>query len=332
MKTVKAVAQENFFTIVKNRVLYIDLLKAFAIYLVIWGHAILHFQPNYDKSICFNIINSFHMPLFMMLSGYFATSSMALSGKEIASKKIRQLLLPCFSWGILCWFFISSGLIEGRFSLEIGELFTGWLGLIDNFWFLKSCFICYMLAWICKKAVKFQYIAVACTWLICSIQGHFQLSMMFPSFVFGMMLRENTAIDKNLYRFRWLICALFLVLMIYKICLDDNLYIVRLALGISGAYICYSLFRDGDNILKCQHKPSILYRVGEKTLGIYIIQAITLEYLLPRYIHIDNLPITLIVIILPISSILLLLIYYGMCNIIYKSKMLAFLMFGVKCK
>ena len=317
----------------ENRVLSLDLLKAFAIYLVIWGHAIMHFQPDFEKSVCFNVIYAFHMPLFMMLSGYFATSSMKLGVSDFLSKKFRQLLLPCLSWGILCWLVISSGLIEGRFDLEIGELFTGgWLGLKDNFWFLKSCFICYVLAWICKRAGKYQYVAFSGAWLLCSMQGHFNLSMMFPSFVFGMMLRENVTLGHNLYRYRLLIGIIFLCLLVYGIGYDAHQYIVRLVLGLSGAYTCYILFRDSEKWLISQHIPSIFYRVGEKTLGIYVMQAITLEYLLPRYIQIDCLPITTIVIILPICSILFLFIYYGMCNILSKSRMTAFLMLGTKYK
>lgn len=315
-----------------SRILYIDLLKTFAIYLVIWGHAIMHFQPDFEDSVCFNVIYAFHMPLFMMLSGYFAASSMKLGGAEFLSKKFRQLLLPCLSWGILCWLVVSSGLIEGEFNLEIKELFTGWLGLVDNFWFLKSCFICYVLAWVCKKARKYQYVAFACAWLLCSMQGRFNLSMMFPSFVFGMMLRENTAIDQVLYKYRWLVAALFLGVLIYRIGFDDNQYIVMLVLGLSGAYTCFTLFREGDKILMQQRVPSVFIKIGEKTLGIYVLQAITLEYLMPKYVHIDYMPIMTIALILPLCSISLLFIYYGVCNIISKSRILASLMFGAGYK
>ena len=315
-----------------NRILYIDLLKTFAIFLVIWGHAIMHFQPDFENSVCFNVIYAFHMPLFMMLSGYFAASSKKLGAVEFLSKKFRQLLLPCLSWGILCWIIISSGLMEGRFNLEIKELFTGWLGLIDNFWFLKSCFICYMLAWGCKKAGKYQYVAFALAWLLCSMQGRFNLNMMFPSFVFGMLLRENTVIDKVLYKYRWFVAAIFLCMLIYSICYDDSPYFLKLLLGLSGAFTCFTLFREGENMLISQRVPSIFIKVGEKTLGIYVLQAITLEYLLPRYFQIDCLPIMAIATILPICSLILVFIYYGMCDIISKSRLLAFLMFGVKYK
>ncbi len=159
MKIVKAVEPHKYQE-QRERDRSLDLLKAFAIYLVIWGHAIMHFRPNFEESVSFNVIYSFHMPLFMMLSGYFATSSIRLGIKEFFAKKFRQLLLPCITWGIVCWLVISSGLIDGRFELHVRDLFTGWLGLIENFWFLRSCFICYMVAWICSKTGKYKWLAL----------------------------------------------------------------------------------------------------------------------------------------------------------------------------
>lgn len=53
----------------QNRIAYIDALRGFAILLVIVGHLI---QFNYSSGIenpIFNIIYSFHMPLFFFISG-----------------------------------------------------------------------------------------------------------------------------------------------------------------------------------------------------------------------------------------------------------------------
>ena len=166
-----------------SRILYIDILKLFTIFLVLWGHAIMHFQPDYKQSYVFQTIYAFHMPLFMMLSGYFSVSSMELDAKKFFHKKFRQLILPCISWGVLCWLIITSGLIEGRFHLELKGLFTGWLGLIDNFWFLKSCFICYTLSWLCYRCGKYKLIVMGLVWILCTMQGRFFLNTMFPSFL-----------------------------------------------------------------------------------------------------------------------------------------------------
>ena len=55
------------------RIKYWDLLKGIAIFLVVWGHTI---QYGGSGSIFFDnkafiFIYSFHMPLFLLISGYF---------------------------------------------------------------------------------------------------------------------------------------------------------------------------------------------------------------------------------------------------------------------
>ena len=56
---------------VKNRNIYIDVLKGLAVLAVLLGHAIQRgLVINYTEDIIFKIIYTFHMPLFMFLSGY----------------------------------------------------------------------------------------------------------------------------------------------------------------------------------------------------------------------------------------------------------------------
>jgi len=53
---------------IMKRINYIDRLKGFAILLVVIGHLAL-FSMKQDGSTVFRLIQSFHMPLFMFLSG-----------------------------------------------------------------------------------------------------------------------------------------------------------------------------------------------------------------------------------------------------------------------
>lgn len=79
-----------------------DALKFFAIFLVLWGHAIQHLVSTeyYDEPI-YRIIYSFHMPLFMTIVGYFSTNSNGNSIRSTLMKKFRQLLLPACIFGIM---------------------------------------------------------------------------------------------------------------------------------------------------------------------------------------------------------------------------------------
>ena len=54
---------------VLNRLSYVDVLKGYAILLVILGHSIQNTVLDFDGNIVFRVIYSFHMPLFMILSG-----------------------------------------------------------------------------------------------------------------------------------------------------------------------------------------------------------------------------------------------------------------------
>ena len=53
-----------------GRIVYIDWLKAFTIFLVLLGHSVAKFSVSGALTpILF--MGAFHMPLFMMLSGFF---------------------------------------------------------------------------------------------------------------------------------------------------------------------------------------------------------------------------------------------------------------------
>ena len=57
-----------------NRIVYLDVVKFLAIWMVCIGHS--YFLVDMSKaSILYNWIYSFHMPLFMMLCGYFSLKS-----------------------------------------------------------------------------------------------------------------------------------------------------------------------------------------------------------------------------------------------------------------
>ena len=66
-----------------GRIGWIDVLKLVTIYFVVWGHVILFMglpsDEVYSDPVC-SFIYSFHMPLFMMISGFFSTSIIRKEG------------------------------------------------------------------------------------------------------------------------------------------------------------------------------------------------------------------------------------------------------------
>lgn len=87
-----------------KRIVWIDILKGLAILLVIMGHVCQMRFPVSGKWLA-DIIYSFHMPLFLFLSGLFARKAIEAADdrqiKAFVIRKARQLLVPFFVWMIL---------------------------------------------------------------------------------------------------------------------------------------------------------------------------------------------------------------------------------------
>lgn len=150
---------------------YADIIRGFAIFLVVLGHCIqegsgLSFRTNqsYWSDEFYQFIYSFHMPLFMILSGYFAYSSIhcaKINFEEIkyisGTSKALQSLLPVWlkrSFSLL--FPILFWTLEERIRIYLinawhgypnpdfkTNLLTTFLSFAGNLWFLWVLWFCY---------------------------------------------------------------------------------------------------------------------------------------------------------------------------------------------
>lgn len=81
----------------KERDELIDVIKGFAILLVVLGHAIQYNVKVFDQHVLFRLIYSFHMPLFMFISGFVANGTFDGSFR-VLRKRFNSLIIPFFSW------------------------------------------------------------------------------------------------------------------------------------------------------------------------------------------------------------------------------------------
>lgn len=88
----------------KQRIYALDNVKGFLILLVVLGHCIQFTTAGFDKVLLFRIIYSFHMPLFMWVSGYVNYREYN-GGLGILKRRAIQLALPFLSWTLLNAFF-----------------------------------------------------------------------------------------------------------------------------------------------------------------------------------------------------------------------------------
>lgn len=85
----------------EGRDLGLDAIKAFATILVIVGHVIQYTTPDFDNSILFRVIYSFHMPLFMFISGYLIRLDPGRGKADFLAAKFMQLVVPFLLWSVL---------------------------------------------------------------------------------------------------------------------------------------------------------------------------------------------------------------------------------------
>lgn len=87
-----------------ERLAYMDLTKTITIFLVVLLHGLQFCNEDSPATWQGNrmtiVVLSFHMPLFMIISGFFSQSSLRLSLKELLTSKICQLLVPALVWGL----------------------------------------------------------------------------------------------------------------------------------------------------------------------------------------------------------------------------------------
>lgn len=124
------------------RISYIDQLKGIAILLVVLGHVIGY--NNCEDSFLWRFIYSFHMPLFMFISGYVAQMTFRIERfgwNETISfliKKLRTLLLPMVTWGVVIPFFFLRTMIDQSFIDCVLNFVKTWGG---GLWFFATLFI-----------------------------------------------------------------------------------------------------------------------------------------------------------------------------------------------
>lgn len=150
-----------------KRVGYIDTIKFFVMFLVICGHLIqngsIHANlEDWREDKMFLFIYSFHMPLFTLLSGIFFENSLKLTVKDFFSKKLRQLLVPGWTWG-LCITLLVFCVSSLGFNCYVSKVSS----LVFPYWFLTQLFFCNVVCYFSLKYLsKNKLLAATLTCLL----------------------------------------------------------------------------------------------------------------------------------------------------------------------
>lgn len=167
----------------KTRLVYADLCKVVAIFLVTLGHCAQAIS-GIDFPLFLGgqgVLIPVHMPLFMMMSGYFIKPEKIRATPFLTylSDRARRLLLPSVIWYLI-------------YSLCTGQGFSFYLCAVF-FWFLNCLFVCMMVIWasvrICGKlswAIGISSLLI----LLLPKTDFLQINFMYPFLWAGYLLRQ----------------------------------------------------------------------------------------------------------------------------------------------
>lgn len=337
----------------RKRLITFDAIRCLAIFLVIWGHCIGDLSScNVADHSIYRIIYSFHMPLFMMISGYFANSSMGMPFFFFIKKKFRQLIYPCLTVGCIIWLYLE---VTNSFSYH--RDYVSIIALIEDFywfsdfWFLKCCFICYFLTYLgIKSRIKEKYWIVI-TLLFSQCVAPFFVSFMYPCFLLGMKLHDNDTLKQRIIHYQWVIIFTFVIMLCFYssdmwnnshgipkgiIYAEYSVWIkialsrfFRLLIGIIGALSFYTIFIQVFNSTRQSKLTNLLADWGKYTLEVYILQAVLLEKVIATYLQLDYIaPFVYNFVVTPLLAFVILFILIILTKTFYKIPKLGVILFG----
>ncbi len=290
----------------------IDLIRAFAIITVIIGHSIqfgsgsAYYSGKCLEDPVFKFIYSFHMPLFMLLSGYlfYQTLNRHSFSKNIQSR-FTTLFVPIIMWNIVPFIMYTWHDRPHTFRY----LFKTYLStMIDNSWFLWAIFYCSFAILIVNRFFKdniiVYLIGLILTFVIPDSHNLSLYKFMYPFFLIGYFYHKHSEKIKEKYRpflESWkLLGSVTVIFILLLYFFNNNSYIYttgytllnkdifsqlgidiyRFLIGFFGSsFVIMLLLKIYPKMNDCS--INVLSIVGINSLGIYMISGLIFQYLLP---------------------------------------------------
>ena len=285
-----------------GRDISLDITKGVAIFLVVLGHCIQYDagRVNAGTSLwnepVFQFIYSFHMPLFMLLSGYlFSRTAKRDAPWGVIRSKMLHLLLPVATWG--CFYQL--------LRVVFWAWDWSWSFFFYHLWFLWAVFLCSCIVLLVRHWFRDSivvYVVIGALMLFLPDHNCFPyVEYMYPYYVLGYRIGGSGLRRgwKSMYCFGAALVLFAVMFHYYGV--EDFVYtsktsllvggyvslsqlkvdLFRYAIGLVGAYVVwrtidlvYSSWRDG-RIWR------VFVPLGRETMGIYIVHLQVVEFLSP---------------------------------------------------
>lgn len=199
----------------KQRIAWIDNIKAFLILLVVLGHCIQDSGLG-DDSLLYRFIYSFHMPLFFAVSGYVSQRDFTLW--SAVGRRAVQLLVPYAAWAVV------KSIIVG----DLGYILTIVMLPDRGLWFLWALFVVVLIIKCCEVTARRLSLsivvpivaAVGALYLLVLVLDVKVLGMQFvawqmPFYCFGWWLNRSKMAEQLPAMVMWLLFGAFAVMLCF---------------------------------------------------------------------------------------------------------------------
>lgn len=291
-----------------NRCREMDISKGFAIYLVILGHYIQCYsgsQHYYFDNSLYLTIYTFHMPLFMFISGCVFSRSLSRSNlRAVFIKRARQLLYPYCLWGAIV---IVIHILLNYFAYRLSFIDTVFYTIKNTslYWFLLSLFMSSSIAIICErignhisKKRNALMIIVWIIWFLTELRERDVWMCLY--FIIGLIISETIFKTIKETKTTIIVCALLIstsAMLISAVYLDKSsiqnisgyrsimsisdiksivLLFIRAFLGIT-TVMCISILFSRSKSKNIQIMADGLESIGKNSLIIYLLQKCLVE-------------------------------------------------------
>lgn len=269
----------------KQRIEELDVLKGIAIICVIIGHVHLFAQPQGDpEDWTYRVIYSFHMPLFITISGFLSAQLFERPVVSTLVAKFRRIIVPCLTWQIIACLLV--------YSFDKAAIF-------NEYWYLKCLFSCFFLTVVISRIFKpWYYCIVVCmfvTWLIPNV---WNIPYMYPFFCLGIAVRRmDWLLLLNKHTMACIVVCFILEVILLRFWhgamsqdfsrlelllfnetywYDLYAFVYRFVIALNSCVLLYCLSHK----LLSRFNPVSFKSIGKQSLGIYLIHSIILNKLL----------------------------------------------------
>ena len=304
----------------QRRIELLDRLKGVAGILTLFGHVIIMgngevFRETdlYFNDKVFQLIYSFHMPLFMLISGFLFGRSVRLYDRKKTAEQIfdkaKKLIVPLLLFSVLDLILSISNWISAGIQINIKIVALQYLILfVTERWFLWAVFWCFLFSLLWKNLLKENPFVLAALFLIMfAVPDGLNLGAykyMLPYFIIGNKLFEAYYDDsmrkraEKFLNFKSFIPAVLLFTALlsgyggdktvyisgYKLIGKDifnQLYIdaYRFLIGLSGSVVMGFLIYFISKSKLTEKVMDILSHVGKYTMGIYLLSQYVVVYI-----------------------------------------------------